>query len=371
MNLTAFFHSTQAYLHQGGLVMWPLAAGAFLLWYALGYRFLTLRRGTWRSLESLIKQALQQPTRPTHGVIDTAVWKSVQIKRTFSQTSLRQKLDEEMEPFLREIERFGLLIQVIVVVAPLAGLLGTVTGMIETFDALGEMSLHSQSGGIAGGISQALLTTQMGLSVAIPGLIIGQLLRQKQISLSNEIERLKELLCAWPLSLPPLPYGSQPFHAAASSIHTQDLTQLPFQREEASTTKRKKNRRSSTSPAIDISPLIDMVFILLIFFMVSTTFVKDMQIALSRPAQNSASTASIKAIRVLLDAKGGISMEGNTVQAWMLQSRLRALRKEQADRPVLVITHRLVRTERLIEIVDQCRLAGVKDVGVSKAEEAG
>ncbi len=351
--------------------MWPLAVGAFLLWYALGYRFLTLRRGTWHSLEGLIKQAFQHPSRPTHGVIDTVVWKSVQIKRTFSQTSLRQKLDEEMEPFLREIERFGLLIQVIVVVAPLAGLLGTVTGMIETFDALGEMSLHSQSGGIAGGISQALLTTQMGLSVAIPGLIAGQLLRQKQLSLSNEIERLKELLCAWPPSHTPMPHEPQPAHATTSSIHTQELKELPLKKQEISISKRKKNRRSTTHPAIDISPLIDMVFILLIFFMVSTTFVKDMQIALSRPAQSSASTASLKAIRVILDAKGGISMEGSTVQAWMLQSRIRALRKEQADRPVLVITHRLARTERLIEIVDQCRLAGVKDVGVSKAEEAG
>ncbi|MDZ7829411.1 MAG: MotA/TolQ/ExbB proton channel family protein [Halofilum sp. (in: g-proteobacteria)] len=42
--------------------------------------------------------------------------------------------------------------------------------MIETFESLGDMSLFSQSGGIAGGISQALFTTQLGLAVAIPGM---------------------------------------------------------------------------------------------------------------------------------------------------------------------------------------------------------
>ena len=48
--------------------------------------------------------------------------------------------------------------------------------MIETFSALGDMALFTQSGGIAGGISQALLTTQMGLVVAIPGLLVGRIL---------------------------------------------------------------------------------------------------------------------------------------------------------------------------------------------------
>lgn len=66
-----------------------------------------------------------------------------------------------------------------VIVAPLLGLLGTVTGMIETFVSLKDMSLHAASGGVSGGISQALLTTQMGLVVAIPGLIADRMLRAR------------------------------------------------------------------------------------------------------------------------------------------------------------------------------------------------
>ncbi len=62
--------------------------------------------------------------------------------------------------------------------------------------------------------------------------------------------------------------------------------------------------RKDDIQAIDISPLIDMVFILLIFFMVSTTFVKDMKLDLDRPAASSATTASTKALRLYIDSNG-------------------------------------------------------------------
>jgi len=130
-------------------------------------------------------------------------------------------------------------------------------------------------------------------------------------------------------------------------------------------------QREKRAPGIDISPLIDMVFILLIFFMVSTTFVKEMKIDLERPRASSAARASTKAIRVHVDRSGGIFLEGLPVKPWMLQSRIRELLKAGADRPVLVVTDRMVPAERLIEVVDQCRLAGARDVGVATEAEAG
>jgi biopolymer transport protein ExbB len=68
--------------------------------------------------------------------------------------------------------------------------------MIETFDSLGDMSLYSQSGGIAGGISQALITTQMGLAVAIPGLIVNGVLQRRQKDIQLQLAQLKDILCA-------------------------------------------------------------------------------------------------------------------------------------------------------------------------------
>lgn len=130
-------------------------------------------------------------------------------------------------------------------------------------------------------------------------------------------------------------------------------------------------RRSEAESGIDISPLIDMVFILLIFFMVSTTFVKDMKIDIERPRASSAARASTKAIRVHIDRTGAISVDNLPVKAWMVQSRVRDLLKAAGDRPVLVVTDKAVPAEKLIEVVDQCRLGGAADVGVATEREAG
>ena len=133
----------------------------------------------------------------------------------------------------------------------------------------------------------------------------------------------------------------------------------------------KFRHRQEEEQQIDISPLIDMVFILLIFFMVSTTFVKDMKLDLERPGAASASRASTKALRVYIDKNSSIYVDGNPVKPWMLQSRIRQLISGSGDRQVLVVVDRNVPSEKLIEVVDQCRLAGANDVGVATEQEAG
>lgn len=122
---------------------------------------------------------------------------------------------------------------------------------------------------------------------------------------------------------------------------------------------------------IDISPLIDMVFILLIFFMVSTTFVKDMNIDINRPKASSATVASTKAIRVYIDQSGETYVDGEPVRSWVIQSRLRDLLKVSTEKMVLVVTDDAVPASRLVEVVDQCRLAGAEQVGVATRKEAG
>ncbi|QDG51192.1 biopolymer transporter ExbD [Persicimonas caeni] len=129
--------------------------------------------------------------------------------------------------------------------------------------------------------------------------------------------------------------------------------------------------KNTEEQQIDISPLIDMVFILLIFFMVSTTFVKDMKLDLERPGAASASRASTKALRVYIDKNSSIFVDGNPVKPWMLQSRIRQLISGSGEGQVLVVVDRNVPSEKLIEVVDQCRLAGAKDVGVATEQEAG
>lgn len=98
--------------------------------------------------------------------------------------------DRAAEAILREtpaIQRFGSAILVIAAVAPLLGLLGTVTGMIGTFDILTEFGTGDPRM-LSGGISEALVTTQLGLVVAIPMLLIGNLLDRAGSNLLDRLE---------------------------------------------------------------------------------------------------------------------------------------------------------------------------------------
>lgn len=123
-------------------------------------------------------------------------------------------------------------------------------------------------------------------------------------------------------------------------------------------------RKRDEEADVDISPLIDVVFILLIFFMVSTTFVKDSKLDIERPGASTATAASTKSIRVSIDRTGTITMDNVPVRPWMVQSRVREGLASGADGNVLVICDRRVPAETLIEVVDQCRLAGAESVGV-------
>jgi biopolymer transport protein ExbD len=116
---------------------------------------------------------------------------------------------------------------------------------------------------------------------------------------------------------------------------------------------------------INIAPLIDMVFILLIFFAVSTTFVKDMNIQLERPSASSSSRASTKAVRVYIDRNGNTFVDEQPVKLWMLQTRIRDLLGVSTGKTVLIVADRLIPAEKLIDVVDQCKLGGAAEVGVA------
>ena len=131
------------------------------------------------------------------------------------------------------------------------------------------------------------------------------------------------------------------------------------------------NEPIEADTTIDIGPMIDIVFILLIFFMVTTTFVKDMKLELERPRASSAMAVSSKAIRLFIDQSGNTYMDGEPVRLWLIQSKLRDLLSTSTSKVVLVVTDEGVSAGKLVEVVDQARLAGAESVGVATKKEAG
>jgi len=177
--------------------MWPLAILVIVLWYALGYRFHTLKRGSNANVRNLVRKFSQGIRSKPKGLIDSAIVAALEVtKEHGANKNTRKLLDDLFAQWVQTLKCYKTTIKTIVIVAPLIGLLGTVSGMIETFDSLASAELFSQSGGIAGGISQALFTTQLGLVVAVPGLIVGRMLDKKSASMELELEQIKDILCS-------------------------------------------------------------------------------------------------------------------------------------------------------------------------------
>ncbi|MEO0601229.1 MAG: MotA/TolQ/ExbB proton channel family protein [Myxococcota bacterium] len=183
------------YVELGGFVMPPLILLTMLLWYGLGYRVSILRRGRGLAPRQLVNMVESGELGNPRSAVERAAVTGVALGQA-GPHNLRDRLEDALGRESESLAAFDVITASIVAVAPLLGLLGTVSGMIETFASLGDMTLTSQSGGIAGGISQALLTTQFGLAVAIPGLVVRGLLQRRQRVFESQIDEIKDIVMA-------------------------------------------------------------------------------------------------------------------------------------------------------------------------------
>lgn len=132
-----------------------------------------------------LQRALARATaaRSATGRVARALLGAAQLDREALQ-------DVGAEALLREqatLDRFGALIFVVAAVAPLLGLLGTVTGMISTFEIITEFGTGDPKM-LSSGISEALITTQLGLVVAIPAVVLGNVLKGRASAVADRLE---------------------------------------------------------------------------------------------------------------------------------------------------------------------------------------
>lgn len=171
-------------IESGGVIAWVIVGlGIFALVLALlrVMSLLYLGAGT-RAVVSSVSVALTQGGVGAAQSVCGRVRLSVRrvLSAALSQLSAgREMLDSAVEEAILcetpKIERFGTAMTVVAAVAPLLGLLGTVTGMIATFDVITEHGTGDPKM-LSGGISEALVTTELGLIVAIPTLMLGAFL---------------------------------------------------------------------------------------------------------------------------------------------------------------------------------------------------
>jgi biopolymer transport protein ExbB len=171
----------------GGWAMWPIAVTAFVL-FGLGVQVaLGLSgKGFASTPESTWRRWIDHP-RDRHGpigkLLDAVVGRGLPTDQEIAKAFEQVRIDET-SPFERDLK----VMKVAVSAAPLFGLLGTVTGMLTTFGALASGSGGDQTMGmIAAGISEALITTETGLVIALPGVFF-------QYMMSRRLQKYKAFL---------------------------------------------------------------------------------------------------------------------------------------------------------------------------------
>lgn len=194
--LATFFQELGRYIEAGGWVMPPLIVATVVLWYAIGYRAAALKRGTKRGARNLLRRIQHGKLPHRDGVLVRAANKALALKATGLE-DLRPYLDDAFAESEQEIRKYNVLITTIVLAAPLLGLLGTVIGMIRVFTAITVIGV-GDPGQLAGGISEALITTAAGLTIAIPSLIFHRHLKRKiddlVVAMEQEAMKLVEFL---------------------------------------------------------------------------------------------------------------------------------------------------------------------------------
>jgi len=171
--LAHLFWNMVAYLQTGSIVIFPLVAVSMVMWTLIINRLVFFHRIYRKNMPreragEFVKNNEMPPPHIYKGAVSLLVNRFLK-NRTHNPKVDLYILDETVMEIVTVLDRHLAFIGVLAAVAPLLGLLGTVTGMMATFDII-SMFGTGNARAMAGGISEALVTTQTGLVVAIPGL---------------------------------------------------------------------------------------------------------------------------------------------------------------------------------------------------------
>ena len=117
---------------------------------------------------------------------------------------------------------------------------------------------------------------------------------------------------------------------------------------------------------IDLTPMLDVVFIMLIFFIVTATFVKEMGLDVNSPDKNqNVPDADKQSIVVQITNRDRIQIRGRDVDVRSVRANIERLHAENPDAPVVVQPHADSTTETMISVMDAARQAGVYNVSIA------
>jgi biopolymer transport protein ExbD len=129
----------------------------------------------------------------------------------------------------------------------------------------------------------------------------------------------------------------------------------------------RRKHRGNDEAEINITPMLDIVFIMLIFFIVTTSFVKEKGLEVSRPSNSPPKEVQKNKgpIVVKVDSNGNITMKGRLLERKAVQANLEREKAEKPDSPLIIAAHPDAETDALVTILDAAEAVGVGSVSVA------
>lgn len=132
---------------------------------------------------------------------------------------------------------------------------------------------------------------------------------------------------------------------------------------------RKRRKRASQDAEINVTPLLDVVFIMLIFFVLTTSFVKELGVDLDRPSNAPIQEQELsEVISVRIEADGQIFVGDRPVDVLAVRANIVSGLANKPDASVVVIADRAADSGFVVQVVDQARLAGAEKVSIAASE---
>lgn len=186
------------YIQKGGLLMWPILACSIVAIAVFAERFFYLHRATihvgefLKGLSNLIQrrnfaEALHE-SAGTPGPVARVIHAAI-LRHDMPRSELREVVQEAGQLEVPKLERFLGVLATLAFLAPLLGLLGTVSGMIDAFGMIASHGGYATVTELSGGVYKSLLTTAAGLVVAAPTFVAYSYLSSRVNTMMHEMER--------------------------------------------------------------------------------------------------------------------------------------------------------------------------------------
>jgi biopolymer transport protein ExbB len=322
LNPMLIFTSLRDFVETGGPVLLWIMAVAFFMWTLILERY-------WYFLTGF-------PITRGRAVRE---WGKRTERKSWYAHQIRAQMISEVRI---EANRYIPFIKTLVGIAPFFGLLGTVTGMVEVFDVMA-ITGSGNARAMASGVSRATIPTMAGMVVAISGVYFASALQSRA---SNAVQRMSDEL----------------------DIDVPD--RVEDQRGSMSTSAMRPRRAAEADDAaIDLTPMLDIVFIMLIFFIVTAVFVRETGVDVNRPDAQTDQPKSNIAVLIAITEDNRVFIDGRQIEVREARIQIERLRSDNPKGPVIIQADEGADTGVAVEVMDQARLAGAPSISIATLQE--